>query len=92
MDLSKLFNDDRVTKRKTHIVMKSVGVPSTKFKGFQVPPTVEKNKDGAFSPAHALFPVTSKKDYEAQGWVEVKPVPEPTDAKAIRKTKDNVEG
>jgi hypothetical protein len=89
MDLSKLFNDDRVEKFKTHIVMKSVGVEAgDQYKGYAIPPKKDKNGNQAFE----LFAIKNKAAMESLGWVEVKPVPEPTDAKTTRKPKDNVEG
>jgi hypothetical protein len=89
MDLSVFFNDDRVKKFKTHIVMKSVGVEAgDQYKGYSIPP--KKHKDG--SQVYELFPIKNKAAMESLGWVEVKPVPEPTDAKTPRKPKENVEG
>lgn len=88
MDLSVFFDDDRVKRFKTHIVMKSVGVESKQYKGYQVPP--KKDSDG--NPAYELFAVKNQAEMEALGWVLVKPVSEPTDAIKTRKAKDNVEG
>jgi len=51
---------------------------------------IKKHKDG--SQVYELYPVKNKKAMEGLGWVEVKPVPEPTDAKTPRKPKENVEG
>ena len=89
MDLSVFFNDDRVKKFKTHIVMKSVGVEAgEQYKGYAIPPKKDENGD----PAHELFAIKNKQSMIDLGWVEVKPVPEPTDAKTTRKAKENVEG
>jgi hypothetical protein len=89
MDLSVFFNDDRVKKFKTHIVMKSVGVEAgEQYKGYSIPP----KKDGEGNQVYELYPVKNKKAMESLGWVEVKPVPEPTDAKTTRKVKTDVEG
>jgi len=88
MDLSVFFNDDRVKKFKTHIVMKSVGVEAgDQYKGYSIPPKKDENGDQV----HELYPIKNKAAMESLGWVEVKPVPEPTDAKT-RKAKENVEG
>lgn len=90
MDLSKFFDDDRVKRFKTHIVMKSVGIESKQFKGWQHPP----KKDSEGNPAYELFPAKNQEDMEALGWVLVKPVAEPTDAvkPAKAKAKTDVEG
>lgn len=90
MDLSKFFDDDRVKRFKTHIVMKSVGIESKQFKGWQHPP--KKDSDG--NPAYELFAAKNQSEMEALGWVLVKPVAEPTDAKPAKatKAKENVEG
>ncbi len=90
MDLSKLFNDDRVKKFKTHIVMKSVGVESKEYRGWQIFP----KKDSEGGPAHELYAAKNREEMELLGWVEVKPVPEPADAvkPAKVKAKENVEG
>ena len=92
MDLSKLFNDDRVKRFKTHIVMKSVGVESKEYRGWQIFPKVCKNEDGTFSPAHELYATKNREEMELLGWVEVKQVADPTDAIKTRKPKENVEG
>lgn len=82
MDLSKLFQDKRVQK-KTHIVMKSVGLQQAgSFRGWIHPPKV----DGEGNPAHEIYAIKNKKAMEAQGWVEVKQVAEPK-AAATPKTK-----
>jgi len=88
MDLSKLFNDDRVKRFKTHIVMKSVGVESKEYRGWQIFP----KKDSEGNPAHELYAVKNREEMELLGWVEVKQVADPTDAIKTRKPKDNVEG
>ena len=89
MDLSVFFNDDRVKKFKTHIVMKSVGVEAgDQYKGYAIPPKKDKNGDQAYE----LFAIKNKQAMIDLGWVEVKPVPEPTDAIKTRKSKENVEG
>jgi len=89
MDLSVFFNDDRVKKFKTHIVMKSVGVEAgEQYKGYSVPPRLDSEDKQVYS----LFPAKNEEAMNAWGWVKVLPVPEPTDAKTPRKTKDNVEG
>lgn len=88
MDLSKLFNDDRVKRFKTHIVMKSVGVEAgSQYKGYAIPPRLDEEGNQVYS----LFPVKNEEAMNAWGWVKVLPVPEPTDAKT-RKTKTDVEG
>ena len=88
MDLSKLFNDDRVKRFKTHIVMKSVGVESKEYRGWQIFP----KKDSEGNPAHELYAVKNKAEMELLGWVEVKQVADPTDAIKTRKAKTDVEG
>lgn len=88
MDLSKLFNDDRVKRFKTHIVMKSVGVESKEYRGWQIFP----KKDSEGNPAHELYAVKNREEMELLGWVEVKQVADPTDAIKTRKPKENVEG
>ena len=88
MDLSKLFNDDRVKRFKTHIVMKSVGVESKEYRGWQMFP----KKDSEGNPAHELYAIKNREEMELLGWVEVKQVADPTDAIKTRKPKDNVEG
>jgi hypothetical protein len=89
MDLSVFFNDPRVKQFKTHIIMKSVGVEAgEQYKGYAIPP----KKDGEGNQVYELYPVKNKAAMESLGWIEEKPVPEPTDAKTTRKAKDNVEG
>jgi len=89
MDLSVFFNDDRVKKFKTHIVMKSVGVEAgDQYKGYAVPPKKDENGDQVYD----VFPTKNEAAMNAWGWVKVLPVPEPTDAKTPRKAKENVEG
>ena len=89
MDLSKLFNDDRVKRFKTHIVMKSVGVEAgDQYRGWQIFP----KKDSEGNPAHELYAVKNREEMELLGWVEVKQVADPTDAIKTRKQKENVEG
>ena len=88
MDLSKLFNDDRVKRFKTHIVMKSVGVESKEYRGWQMFP----KKDSEGNPAHELYAIKNREEMELLGWVEVKQVADPTDAIKTRKPKENVEG
>ena len=89
MDLSVFFNDDRVKKFKTHIVMKSVGVEAgEQYKGYSILP--KKDEDG--NQAHELFAAKNKAAMESMGWVEVKQIAEPSDAKATRKAKPDVEG
>ena len=88
MDLSKLFNDDRVKRFKTHIVMKSVGVESKEYRGWQIFP----KKDSEGNPAHELYAVKNREEMELLGWVEVRQVADPTDAIKTRKAKTDVEG
>ena len=88
MDLSELFNDDRVKRFKTHIVMKSVGVESKEYRGWQIFP----KKDSEGNPAHELYATKNREEMELLGWVEVKQVTDPTDAIKTRKPKENVEG
>ena len=88
MDLSKLFNDDRVKRFKTHIVMKSVGVESKEYRGWQMFP----KKDSEGNPAHELYAIKNREEMELLGWVEVKQVADPTDAIKTRNPKENVEG
>jgi hypothetical protein len=88
MDLSVFFNDPRVKQFKTHIVMKSVGVEAgEQYKGYSIPPKKDENGDQVYE----IFPAKNKAAMESLGWVEVKQVPEPTDAKT-RKAKTDVEG
>jgi hypothetical protein len=68
--------------------MKSVGIESRQFKGWQHPP----KKDSNGNPAYELFPAKLQAEMEALGWVLVRPVTEPTDAVKPRKAKENVEG
>jgi hypothetical protein len=69
--------------------MKSVGVEAgDQYKGYAIPPKKDENGDQAFE----IYAVKNKAAMESLGWVEVKPVPEPTDAKTPRKTKTDVEG
>ena len=89
MDLSVLFQDSRV-ERGTHVVMKSVGVPTGgQYTGFQIFPKFDENQD----PAHEIFPKARIKQMEQNGWQLVKQVAEPTDAAETPKRKArNVEG
>ena len=91
MDLSKLFNDDRVKRFKTHIVMKSVGVESKEYRGWQIFPKVCKNEDGTFSPAHELYATKNRVEMELLGWIEEKEVADPTHAIKTRIVKTDVE-
>lgn len=89
MDLNTLFEDKRV-QQKTHIVMKSVGVEAgAQYKGYSIAPRL----DAENNPEHRIFPAKNQKRMEAQGWVRVNKVVEPTDAKPKKaKPTDNVEG
>lgn len=83
MDLQALFEHKGV-KKKTHIVMKSVGKEQAgSFKGWIHPPKF----DGEGNPAHEVFPVKNRKAMEDQGWQKVEQVAEPK-AAATKKTKD----
>jgi hypothetical protein len=77
MDLSVFFNDDRVKRFKTHIVMKSVGVESDQFKAMQTP--IKRDEYG--NPVVEIFPAKQREEMEAIGWELVLPTAEPTDAK-----------
>jgi hypothetical protein len=83
MDLSVFFNDDRVKKFKTHIVMKSVGVSAgDQYKGYAIPPKLDENGNQAYE----LYAAKNKEAMESLGWVKVDPTQEPTDAAKTRKT------
>lgn len=90
MDLSVLFQDSRVSEKKTHVVMKSVGVATGgQYTGYQIFPKFDEEGN----PAHEIFPKARIKKMEQNGWQLVQHVAEPIDAAETPKRKGrNVEG